>query len=394
MQEPKVTEYTNIHVDDSLAKNVIIKTSVNVYKTETKTGDDISKQHQVMKIEKDFADNEKDISVNSQEEKKDVGITDQEHTKSETGIQENLISSLKENEAIQAQVSVKASINGKDDIKEDNDQQHENVEMSMEKEANKKEYLSVAKGIRNSGNVRIENHKVHVMEHNLIVSGVSVSEKKERIIVTCEDIYGNTLADGKPIKTIVVHTRTIGDRKYAMKEMQDVDGKTTDSKVLTQMSDIEIKKFEENWKDYWIPTITDAQIKSGEFDKELKNLEDKEPTETIKIENSEAKEVQVEQVERVTSPNDLNSASKENNFTRLEQKAETQVDESHDIEFIEETAIEAIVKAHPLKVFYFGLAMLVIALMVFQCCFLPEYPPCTWFKCILKCIEEANETDL
>merc|ERR1712126_56999 len=279
-----------------------------------------------------------------------------------------------------------------DDIKEDNDQQYENVEVSMEKEANKKEYLSVAKGTKNSGNVRIENHKVHVMEHNLIVSGVSVSEKKERIIVTCEDIYGNTLADGKPIKTMIVHTRTIGDRKYAMKETQDLDGKTTDSKVLTQMSDIEIKKFEEDWKDYWIPTITDAQIESGEFDKELKNLEDKEPTETIKIENSEAKEVQVEQVEGVTSPNDLNSASKENNFTRLEQKAETQVDESHDIEFIEETAIEAIVKAHPLKVFYFGLAMLVIALMVFQCCFLPEYPPCTWFKCILKCIEEANAT--
>ena len=96
--------------------------------------------------------------MNGQEEKKDVGIKDQEHTKSETGIQDNLISSNKENEAIQAQVSVKASINGKDDIKEDNDQQHENVEISMENEANKKEYLSVAKGIKTSGNVRIENH--------------------------------------------------------------------------------------------------------------------------------------------------------------------------------------------------------------------------------------------
>ena len=258
----------------------------------------------------------------------------------------------------------------------------------MEKEANKKEYISVSKGIENGGNVRIENNKVHVMEHNLVVSGVSVSERKERIIVTCEDIYGNTIADGKPIKTMIIHTRTIGDRKYAMKEMQDADGKTTDSKVLTQMSDVEIKKLEEDWKDYWIPTITDAQIESGEFEKELKNLEDKESTETIKIENSEAKEVQVEPVERVASPNDLSSASKENDFTRVEQIAETQVHESLDIEFIEETATEAIVKAHLLKVFYFGLAMLVIALMVFQCCFLPEYPPCTWFQCILKCIED------
>ena len=37
---------------------------------ETKTGDDISKQHQVMKIENNFAENEKDISLNGQEKRK------------------------------------------------------------------------------------------------------------------------------------------------------------------------------------------------------------------------------------------------------------------------------------------------------------------------------------
>ena len=99
-----------------------------------------------------------------------------------------------------------------------------------------------------------------------------MSGRKERVVVTCEDIHGNTISDGKPFRTMIVHTRTIGDRKYAMKETQDVDGKITDSKVLTEMSDIEIKKFEEDWKDYWIPTITDAQIESGNLRKNRKNL--------------------------------------------------------------------------------------------------------------------------
>ena len=75
----------------------------------------------------------------------------------------------------------------------------------------------------------------------MVVSGVNVSERKERVVVTCEDIHGNTISDGKPFRTMIVHTRTIGDRKYAMKETQDVDGKITDFKVLTEMSDIEIK---------------------------------------------------------------------------------------------------------------------------------------------------------
>merc|ERR1712198_773917 len=218
------------------------------------------------------------------------------------------------------------------------------------------QYSSVLKGNENSGNIRIENHEIHVIEHNLVVSGVNVSERKERVVVTCEGIHGNTISDGKPIRTMIVHTRTIGDRKYAMKETQDVDGKITDSKVLTEMSDIEIKKFEEDCKDYWIPKLIDAQIESGEFEKELKKLEDNEPTENIIIENSEAKEVQVESAERVMSPNDSNSTREKDDYTSVGQEAETQVCESYDTEVIEVNAIEAIEKAPPLNVFFFCLA--------------------------------------
>merc|ERR1712165_403929 len=77
------------------------------------------------------------------------------------------------------------------------------------------------------GSARIEKHKVHVMEHNLVVSGVKVSEKKERITVTLEDINGNALEDGKPIKTIVTHSRTIGDRKYLMQNILHTNGESS-----------------------------------------------------------------------------------------------------------------------------------------------------------------------
>merc|ERR1712136_545625 len=240
----------------------------------------------------------------------------------------------------------------------------ENVNISVEQEAKAKKSTPASEKIKEVGNVRIERHKVQVMEHNLVVSGISVSEKKERTIVSAEDIHGNNIADGKPIKTIIVHTRAIGDRKYSMKETQDIDGKAIDSNVDTAMSDAEIKKFEEDWKDYWIPSITDEQIESVPQKTEIETLPDSKHADSLKYEETVV----------------------------TDQAFETQIDESLDMEDIEETAIESFVKEHPLKVFYFGMAMLVIALMVFQCCFLPEYPPCSWFKCILECIEEANVT--
>ena len=41
----------------------------------------------------------------------------------------------------------------------------------------------------------------------MVVSGGNVSGRKERVVVTCEDIHGNTISDGKPFRTMIVHTR-------------------------------------------------------------------------------------------------------------------------------------------------------------------------------------------
>jgi len=415
MQEPKVTEYTNVHVDKSLENNVIIKTSVNVYRSDPKPNEKFSKQHQIMLLEKDSAETEKDSASNAQQENKDIIIAELKSIEKVSDNLKNAAVNSTNNNEVQNEASnldekkslehseenaletkenlAYGSIKGNGDSTKKIDQEAENFNISVEQEVKTENSTPASKRIKEEGNVRIERHKVHVMEHNLVVSGISVKEKKERTIVSAEDIHGNKIADGKPIKTIIVHTRAIGDRKYSMKETQDTDGKAIDSNVVTELSDIEIKKFEEDWKDYWIPTITDEQIESGEFEKELKELEDKKITENITIQQSE-QQGKLESTERETLSDSLHAASqKYEEVIQVDQAFETQIDESLDMEDTEETAIESFVKAHPLKVFYFGMAMLVIALMVFQCCFLPEYPPCSWFKCILECIEEANVTN-
>lgn len=61
------------------------------------------------------------------------------------------------------------------------------------------------------------------MDHNLVVDGVKVSERIERTTITQENI-NDTGGNGHPTKTIVAHSRTIGDRVYTIKEIKDKDG--------------------------------------------------------------------------------------------------------------------------------------------------------------------------
>lgn len=38
------------------------------------------------------------------------------------------------------------------------------------------------------------------------------------------------------------------------------------------MCNIEMERLEDEWNEYWIPTIIDAEVESGDFEKELKSL--------------------------------------------------------------------------------------------------------------------------
>jgi len=102
-----------------------------------------------------------------------------------------------------------------------------------------------------------ENHKIVVMEHELVVQGVQLTERKQMTHVTSDD-------PSVPPKNILVHTRSIGDRSYEVKEVK-LDGEVTETTVNTTLTNGQIQQFQADWLDMWCPTITDEQIANNQF---------------------------------------------------------------------------------------------------------------------------------
>lgn len=75
-------------------------------------------------------------------------------------------------------------------------------------------------------------------------------------------------------KTILNHSSIIGDRIYTIKKEKHY-GQDTIVEFKTKMSRDELKQFESDWNEYWIPTITDEQIENGELEVIPKDIEDR-----------------------------------------------------------------------------------------------------------------------
>jgi len=95
-----------------------------------------------------------------------------------------------------------------------------------------------------------DSHKVILMEHELVVDGVTFREAKE--MSTVHDSSGTT------DKVILVHTRMIGDQAYQIRETKE-GGKVVDATINTTMSEEEVESFEKEWQEKWQPEISDAQ---------------------------------------------------------------------------------------------------------------------------------------
>ena len=96
----------------------------------------------------------------------------------------------------------------------------------------------------------VENHKVVLMEHELVVDGVTLRETKEMSTVHSDA--------GGPDQVILVHTRMIGDRAYQVRETKQGD-QVIDATVNTTLSESEVQQFEDDWKQMWNPAISDTQ---------------------------------------------------------------------------------------------------------------------------------------
>merc|ERR1712136_738216 len=242
-------------------------------------------------------------------------------------------------------------------------------------------------------NMRIEKHRLSICEHSLVVNHMKFCERKEKIEVSLIDI--NIAEDeGTPVKNIIYHTRSIDERIYSTKITTGPNGDIIDSQVITELSDNEIQEFEHDWKHFWIPKINDEEI-----EKAINMAMYEAKGDKVTIQEVKEEKVEVEAFENLSTqshPDGINVQDSDQINPTVEINDSLNQTIEYDVIHYpaeEEDVITKLVKAHPLKVFYTATFALVFGIFMTQCCFLPDYPPCSWKKCILECIEEASSED-
>jgi hypothetical protein len=89
----------------------------------------------------------------------------------------------------------------------------------------------------------IENDHVVTTEHELGIDGHHLIEKKEKCLI-----------DGNGTMLVFVHIRSIDEKSYKITLIQNgVFG--SESQVESDMTEDEVKKFEEDWTNLWNPDI-------------------------------------------------------------------------------------------------------------------------------------------
>ena len=88
----------------------------------------------------------------------------------------------------------------------------------------------------------IENHHVVTTEHELRVDGHHLIEKKQK-----------TLIDGNDETLVLVHIRSIDEKSYKVTEINNGEDDALERQVESDMTEDEVKKFEEDWTNLWNP---------------------------------------------------------------------------------------------------------------------------------------------
>ena len=107
--------------------------------------------------------------------------------------------------------------------------------------------------------------EVSTSEHELMVDGVIFGERKEMI---------KTSIDSDDVKTLLVHTKFIGDEDYLKVTQSLKNGELEDEKIDSNLSDEDIENFKKQWENEWHPTLISndqSQGSTGMVDK-IKNF--------------------------------------------------------------------------------------------------------------------------
>ena len=96
--------------------------------------------------------------------------------------------------------------------------------------------------------INMENQEVHrsiMMDHEMVVDGVVLRERKE--LVNAKDEKGLATST-------LVHSRAIGDRRYVVKQSA-LDDNVENEIIETDMTNDQVEEFKKEWELKWNPSI-------------------------------------------------------------------------------------------------------------------------------------------
>ena len=95
-------------------------------------------------------------------------------------------------------------------------------------------------------------HRSVLLDHKLMVDGVTFHEYKELNNVWLEDGIKESLKDTQ----VLTHLRAIGERSYTVNQNM-VEGDIKEETIDTTMSPDELENFKNEWAEKWQPSIAE-----------------------------------------------------------------------------------------------------------------------------------------
>ena len=90
----------------------------------------------------------------------------------------------------------------------------------------------------------MENHGIVTMQHEMMVDGHHLVNKKQKMVTNPTE---------GPKTTLMIHIRTIDDCSYIVKETHTEGTAEPERHVETDMTEDQVKEFEEQWTTLWHP---------------------------------------------------------------------------------------------------------------------------------------------
>ena len=115
----------------------------------------------------------------------------------------------------------------------------------------------------------MENHSILLSDEIQEVDGVIYCELRsiDRLVLIQDG------SEGGKEERVLVHTRSIGDKRYTVKRIVSEDSESEETEEECNMTCLEVAAFEEDWNKNWNPSLgqeyTDSENEATEEEVEL-----------------------------------------------------------------------------------------------------------------------------